>query len=1196
MDFNAEPYWDDFESSNGAKDQNYMRILFRPGYAVQARELTQIQSIIQNQIKNFGDHIFKDGSPVYGGQITLDTTLSYLKLERAYNGIDVDLENFVNRVVFNAAGSAKIRAKVVAVDETQTQPTLMVRYLRGTEFPNGNVIQTSGNTNFAQIVPTAGTGKGSVASISEGVFYVDGYFVKVAPQTIVLDPYGSSPTYKIGLEIDDEIMDESGDLNLLDPAQESFNYQAPGAHRYKFALNLAKRRLDSVDDQKFFELLRVENGLVTKQVKYPIYSEIEKTLARRTYDESGDYTVKPFSISIAANTACSNVFVVNIEPGKAYVKGFEYETTGTQKVQVQKARTTNTSTDYDLSVEFGNYLYANNIAGSANGFFNKDNLEQIELHCVPRASINTAGLAGYNSTYMGNARVRDFVRTSATEYAIYLTEVNLVSNTVTAASTGTATTIVFPSTYSSLDGAYANVKVRVLTGNSSGDVRTITAYNGTTKTATVDLPLTGLVGSGNTVSLLFDNKDIDSLVEVVSSKAAFNVAMDVSNTSKGVTGDTIIYDGNKNSLIFQLPETYVANNTINNADYVHNKFFESKTFTSNGQFELTLAGNETYDYGSDGSFLSATAANSNIIVMVKSLGTASNVSVGQIINLTGSLAGVRRDSSTQLTLFTGANGTFTADIYARVKVNDSESASNNRRSKTVRGNSAITALRTTDSSTHGTSVIGATNVKIDSSNGFIWFTNASEVNKTPGSNNSLYVADVYKIIKIYDSGNASYAPNTTNAIDITSKFFLDSGQTPNFYDHSRIVLKPGVSPPKGQIVAMVQYYEHSSGIKGYFDVDSYPADHYANGTIPIYVAPSSEKFNLRDCIDFRPTRDIGTTSSITSYTFIGTKCPDPDEAMELSYSYYIPRIDKLVITKERELKTITGVAARYPVEPMDSESAMTLYKLSIPAYTANPADVVVTPIDNRRYTMKDISKIEARLKNIEYYSALNAAEKRATDTTILYEDNATQKEKYGVVADNFSGFKVSDSRSPDFLCSIDKGVLAPYVNIKQIPMKINQVGNNLQRNDKTISMTYSEEVIISQTSATANVSVQPYLYGKFDGQVRLTPASDNFFSIQLQPVVVSPVTVIPPIFVPPQPVNPPIEQDFPVLQPTFPIFTGDFQDIIGSTTIVNSGAFGATPMTSIMDWIEEPRRSEDTVAVGGGFRDTSFFESRFMEV
>jgi len=50
LDFNVSPYYDDFEATNGAKEKNYHRILFRPGFPVQARELTQIQSILQEQV------------------------------------------------------------------------------------------------------------------------------------------------------------------------------------------------------------------------------------------------------------------------------------------------------------------------------------------------------------------------------------------------------------------------------------------------------------------------------------------------------------------------------------------------------------------------------------------------------------------------------------------------------------------------------------------------------------------------------------------------------------------------------------------------------------------------------------------------------------------------------------------------------------------------------------------------------------------------------------------------------------------------------------------------------------------------------------------------------------------------------------------------------------------------------------------
>ena len=67
-DFNVSPYYDDFNES-----KKFHRILFRPAFAVQARELTQSQSIIQNQIERFGDHMFQQGASVIPGQISVDT-------------------------------------------------------------------------------------------------------------------------------------------------------------------------------------------------------------------------------------------------------------------------------------------------------------------------------------------------------------------------------------------------------------------------------------------------------------------------------------------------------------------------------------------------------------------------------------------------------------------------------------------------------------------------------------------------------------------------------------------------------------------------------------------------------------------------------------------------------------------------------------------------------------------------------------------------------------------------------------------------------------------------------------------------------------------------------------------------------------------------------------------------------------------
>lgn len=66
LNLNVSPYFDDFN-----KDKDYYKVLFKPGYPVQARELTGLQSILQNQIEQFGNHIFKEGSVVIPGQISL---------------------------------------------------------------------------------------------------------------------------------------------------------------------------------------------------------------------------------------------------------------------------------------------------------------------------------------------------------------------------------------------------------------------------------------------------------------------------------------------------------------------------------------------------------------------------------------------------------------------------------------------------------------------------------------------------------------------------------------------------------------------------------------------------------------------------------------------------------------------------------------------------------------------------------------------------------------------------------------------------------------------------------------------------------------------------------------------------------------------------------------------------------------------
>ena len=190
-DFNVSPYFDDFTES-----KKFHRILFRPAFAVQARELTQSQTILQNQIERVGDHLFKQGAMVIPGQVSIDTNYTAVKLTsksassiNTYNGTTV------------TGGTSGVIAEVVGVAATDgTDPdTLFVKYNKtGTDntavvFTDGETLTSDASGSPTVVVDTTATG--SAAGVQSGVYYINGYFVQVDSTTLVLDKYTSTPSY-----------------------------------------------------------------------------------------------------------------------------------------------------------------------------------------------------------------------------------------------------------------------------------------------------------------------------------------------------------------------------------------------------------------------------------------------------------------------------------------------------------------------------------------------------------------------------------------------------------------------------------------------------------------------------------------------------------------------------------------------------------------------------------------------------------------------------------------------------------------------------------------------------------------------------------------------------------------------------------------------------------------------------------------
>ena len=437
---NVSPYFDDFN-----EDKNYNKVLFKPGYPIQSRELTTLQSILQGQIEKFGQHFFKEGSVVIPGGIFYDNSYFAVRIDPTF--LDIPVSSYTKYLADNKieieGETSGVRATVVnrltTVESEEGFDTLYVKYSgSGTDgvsktFQDGENLITLSDVNFssttiaannlfARCIVSESTKTGSSSSLSEGVFFVRGYFVKAPTSTVILDQYSDTPSYKVGLLIKEEIVTASSEYSdLYDNAQGFSNESAPGADRFKLSASLTKKSLDDNNDVNFVELLRVDNGVVEKIVNKTDYNIFKDELARRTYDESGDYYIRPFSIDIKeslndrignngiylptqltqnGNTPSDDIFTLQISPGKAYVRGYEIDKVSTSSIDVVKPRTTRSKENIGVPVRIGNNVQVENVYGSPT--LGMSYFVELRDQRLPATGLPTSG------NQIGNARVYDF--------------------------------------------------------------------------------------------------------------------------------------------------------------------------------------------------------------------------------------------------------------------------------------------------------------------------------------------------------------------------------------------------------------------------------------------------------------------------------------------------------------------------------------------------------------------------------------------------------------------------------------------------------------------------------------------------------------------------------------------------------------------------------------------------------------------
>jgi hypothetical protein len=424
-EFNVPPYFDDYDEEKG-----YYKILFRPSVAVQTRELNQLQTMVQKQIERFGSHIFKEGSIVVGGGLDVEIDVPYIKASSVSSF--ARLQEFVGKTVRGGTSGITAYVKAVEFDTANGVYAFMIRYISAstttTVFLESETVTDVADPSLSFVVSaSAATGIGSTFGIQSGVVFSKGYFVAFPTDTIILEKYSSTPTATVGIAASESFVTDLIDPSLLDNSLGSPNENAPGAHRYKINTTLTKLAYkEGYGDPNFIPLIDIKDGVLETKKERPEYFKLLDELAKRTYDESGDYVVRGYGVrtrehlDTGTNEGLYNSnnggdltkLSIDVEPGLAYVKGFEVSNLVTRHVITDKATTFEYVNNQQVNARTGGYFLIKEIVGS----LAHDTGLIVSLYgtAETRITSNIPNTTSPTGTKIGEARLKALVYESGT--------------------------------------------------------------------------------------------------------------------------------------------------------------------------------------------------------------------------------------------------------------------------------------------------------------------------------------------------------------------------------------------------------------------------------------------------------------------------------------------------------------------------------------------------------------------------------------------------------------------------------------------------------------------------------------------------------------------------------------------------------------------------------------------------------------
>lgn len=1203
LDFNTEPYYDDYSA-----EKDFYRILFRPSYAVQARELTQIQTILQNQVTRFGDHVFKNGSQVIPGSVNIDNKVHFVKLEQFTGTIDVTtyIETLKNKIVTGETSGVKMRVVDTSgggfIVDNLDIPTLYCK-VEGTASDNVTnrlvpgenliayaednqistnfrltedqlsditcVVKLTGNlgetaTTYANNPSSDVLGYAYSVEVQQGIYYVDGIFVRNDNLKLYVGRFTNTPSYRVGFKVTEEYITPEDDESIQDNATGSPNFAAPGAHRYKISLSLVKLDLVATDNIRFVELVRVVEGRIQYKIDRASYSELEKTFARRTYDESGNYEVNKFKLSVREHLDTgtnlgvypeldgapvsgvtygnSDKFVMVVDPGKAYIQGYEVESTASQFIDFNKAREIGGQENnhvqrialQTIGLNVGNYAKVQNLYKypSINTFEKVYLVNTLTSRVATLRAIISGGNVtsivvddggeGYTGTPTINIVSTSSVGSGATATATVangkitavtvnnqgtsynsVPEVRTVNN-ISLGAAPTASNIVGTARVKSIQlnsGVYSNYTsteyklglfdVNMFKGYSfERDVKSITGQNGAANfTCNISPTYMQLIGSatatngsatvtgvGTNFTDVLKAGDVlyinDIKVGVVASTPTNNLSVTLTTNYTGttITGGRVsiftasLFESAYETLLFPVGQRVVktlrgvdnsGNDTAKRSAIIVRRLFNIvNTQTNKASFEVTDT-NET--------FLSDAELSNYLLI---------NADTNLPANITETSITFDSEVTRKVVNF---NNVPNGNYYLIASVQQEEAAAQEK-TKVINRNQTQTIT--------GKKILSDSSVEIQH-------------------------ADILRLISVEMTPGDYDAFDPDNAIDITNRYTLDNGQRSTYYTNGKLLLKAGYQVPSGAIKVTYDYFSVGVAQGNYFSVDSYlTASGVTYEEIPSYYVTDAAtgkkvEVSLTDVVDFRPI--------LTNTNYFYPQIPKIGSDMVAPTANYLGRVDKLVLDSVGKFNVISGVPEFDPKEPEDPKEGLILATVSIPPYTKKISDVIIKQRDNRRYTMRDIGKLERRISNLEYYVSLSLLEKDTATLQVRDETTGLDRFKNGFIVDQFTGHGVGDVKNDDYRVSVDtqNRILRPMHDshalelVEDLASGTDRAYKPYKKTGDVITLPYNENAYIFNNHATRAMDIHAISMGAFKGQINLFPEGDNWKSTERRPDLVA---------------------------------------------------------------------------------------------